>query len=300
MSPGAPGMPSSTLGPTGPAAHVPVLELDGVTKRFGRSRSGDGGVTPVEDVSLTVGPGEAVGLVGASGAGKSTVARLVAGLERPDAGVISFEGTGVDGLTRRQRRAWGQRMHLLFQDPYASLPPGGRVAGIVAEPLAIHGGGSGSNARRARRGTEAESDRRARVEQALDSVGLDPATYAGRFSHELSGGERQRVAIARAIVGRPRLIIADEPTQMLDAAIRDDLLALLERLRAAHGIAYLSITHDLAVAERLCDRVAVMNRGRIVETAAPSSLLTTPAAPATRELVRAVERLHRPLAAADG
>lgn len=232
-------------------------------------------IAAVVDVDLDVGLGASVALVGGSGAGKSTVARAVAGLVRPDRGRIMWDGTDLLGLGRAEARRRRRAVHLVLQDPYASLPPNLRVAEIVAEPMRIHG--------LADRGR-----RRTRVEEALAAVRLDPVeTFLPRYPHQLSGGERQRVAFARALVLRPRLILADEPTQMLDASLRIEMIDLIARLRAEHDIAILHITHDLALAQRGCERLVVMQDGRIVEDGPTASVLAAPQHHYTAALVAA-------------
>ncbi|PLS75864.1 MAG: ABC transporter ATP-binding protein [Actinobacteria bacterium] len=251
-----------------------LLELRSVTKSFR-----GGGLIAVDDVSLEVGSSETVGVVGPSGAGKSTVARLVAGLLTPDAGAIVFEGTDLATLGDAERRAVRRRLHLVFQDPYTSLAGHLRVADLVAEPLVIHGA----------------CDRATRtdlVAEALAAVQLAPARYLTRWPHELSGGERQRVALARALVLRPRLVIADEPTAMLDPRARAELLELMAELQARLATAYLFITHDLAVADHFCDRLVVMSRGAVVEEGPTESVVTRPRHPATAALVDAARRLQ--------
>ena len=218
---------------------APVLEVIDVRKSF----RGRGWRAPrhavLDGVSFAVGAGEAVGLVGGSGVGKTTIARLVVGLEQPDAGRILFEGREVWHERGEAMRAARQRVHLVFQDPYDALPPSMRVRDIVAEPLTIHGVGT-------------RAERVARVREALEDAALTPADrFLDRYPQELSGGERQRVALARAVILRPRLIVADEPTTMLDMSLRLDLLALMKRLGRQHGISYLYITHDLALARSL-------------------------------------------------
>ncbi len=256
-----------------PSTSAPLLGVDQVSKAFGR-------VIALERVSFTVAAGETVGLVGGSGAGKSTVARLVGGLVDPDAGTIRVDGHDLAELSRGQRRAVRRRVHLVFQDPYASLPPGRRVADIVAEPLVIHRVATGE-------------ERRRRVLDALAQVALAaPERYAARFPHELSGGERQRVALARAVVLRPELIVADEPTAMLDASTRAGLLRLLADLQELHGVAYLYITHDLALADGFCDRLVVLRHGQVVEQGLTAEVLGRPAHPYTAALVGAVHQLQ--------
>lgn len=251
----------------------PLLELDGVGKVFHK-------VVALDGVSFHVNTGESVGLVGGSGAGKSTIARLVTGLLSPDTGTVRIDGRDLAECSRAERRVTRRRVHLVFQDPYASLPPGRRVSDIVAEPLVIQ---------RLAGGTE---DQR-RVLDALAAVALTPpARYATRYPHELSGGERQRVALARAIVVRPDLIVADEPTAMLDASIRSDLLRLLADLGTSHGVAYLYITHDLALAGWFCDRLVVLHQGEVVEQGRTDDVLGRPAHPYTAALVKAVQQLQ--------
>jgi peptide/nickel transport system ATP-binding protein len=253
----------------------PLLAVRGLSVTF-RSRGTGRRVPALDGVDLEVAAGETVGLVGGSGAGKSTVARAVVGLVRPDAGRILLDGADIATMSRAELRTRRREMHLVFQDPYASLPPAMPVGRIVAEPLVIHRLG----------------DRERRVHDALRDVHLDPQRYLARFPHQLSGGERQRVAFARALVTEPRLILADEPTQMLDGSLRAELADLIEELRGAHGVAVLHITHDLALAQRSCDRLVVLRGGRVVEEGACDAVLTRPAHPYTRALLDAARRLH--------
>ena len=253
---------------------APLLELRSVSRSFRHGR-----VTAVDGVSLRVDGGETVGVVGSSGAGKSTVARLVAGLLTPDAGEVVFEGVDVATLGRRERRDVRRRLHLVFQDPYTALARHLRVRDVVAEPLVIHRVADGSA-------------RAAMVAEALEAVRLSPARYLGRFPDELSGGERQRVALARALVLRPRLVVADEPTAMLDPRVRAGLLDLMTELQEALGMAYLFITHDLAVADSFCHRLVVMARGAVVEEGTAGEVVGRPRHPATVALVEAARRLQ--------
>lgn len=256
--------------------HLPpsLLALRQVSKTFRRS-----GVVAVDRVSLDVSRGEAVGLVGSSGAGKSTVARLIAGLIIPDTGTIRLDGIDLTGRDRRAGKQVRRRVHLVFQDPYASLAPHLQVADLVAEPLVIHRQGTGDT-------------RRQQVADALESVCLRPARYLDRWPHELSGGERQRVALARALVLRPDLIIADEPTAMLDPRVRAELLALMRRLQRDHALAWLFVTHDLAVADGFCDRLVVMAAGAVVDSGPTATVIGAPAHGATAALVAAARRLQ--------
>ncbi len=255
----------------------PVLQLRGVSKGFPRraaDRHRGDEIVAVEGFSLTVEPGETVGLVGESGAGKSTVGRIILGLDRPDGGHVLFDGVDIAGLRGRARRKARHRMHLILQDPYESLHPGLRVRDLVGEPLAILGVG--------------RTERRNRVHQALEEVALTPASrYMARFPHELSGGQRQRIAMARAFVGRPRLIVADEPTSMLDASARAGILELILATQERLGTAFLFITHDLAVARYVSRRIAVMRDGRLVESAQAERLIASPREEYTRSLLAA-------------
>ena len=255
-----------------------VLELRGVCKAFHRRTvtGGSQAVNAVEDVSLTLGRGEILGLVGESGAGKSTIGRIVLGLERPDAGEVLFDGIDLAGLSARRLRRVRRRMHMILQDPYESLHPGMRLARIVGEPLAIAG--------------EAKADRLPKVTAALGEVGLvPPAGFVRRYPSELSGGQRQRVAVARALVGRPELVVADEPTSMLDASLRAGVLELILSMRDRLGTAFIFITHDLAVARYVSDRIAVMHEGRLVEIGETDGLIAEPRHEYTRTLLAASE-----------
>ncbi|CAN5637404.1 hypothetical protein BH24ACT22_BH24ACT22_13970 [soil metagenome] len=241
-----------------------LLDLKGVSKTYRQTVAAAG-------VNLEVREGEVVGLVGESGAGKSTIARMVLGLENPDVGEVCFEGRELNGLSRRELQAVRKDLHLVFQDPYQSLPDHLRVQEIVAEPLRIHG----------------EPKTKHRVRGALQNVDLDPARYADRYPPELSGGERQRVALARAGVLQPRMVVLDEPTSMLDAELRKDLLESLERLKDRLGISYLCITHDMLLARAFCDRLVVLRRGRIVEQGPVELVVTESKEIYTRELMQA-------------
>ncbi|MCJ0907445.1 ABC transporter ATP-binding protein [Rhodococcus sp. ARC_M6] len=236
------------------------------------------GVRAVEGVSLSVDVGESVALVGGSGAGKSTVARIVAGLGSPDSGTVTFDGARILGLRGKKARAVRSDIHMVFQDPYASLPPSLTVAEIVAEPMAIHGIGD-------------KEFRRDSVLAAMEAVNLIPAErFLTRYAYELSGGERQRVAFARAVVTKPRLILADEPTSGLDASLRVEIIDLMVRLCRDQCIAILHITHDLALAQRGSDRVVVMQGGRVVESGSVESVLGNPQHQYTAALVAAAAR----------
>ena len=259
---------------------VPVVELRGIARTY-RGRGG-APIDAVRDVSLSVDAGEIFGLVGRSGAGKSTIGRLILGLERPDSGEMFFEGRSLAELSRADLKLVRRRMQLLQQDPFDALHPGMRLAAAVAEPLVIAG--------------VARAVRTQRAADALESVGLTPAElFLSRYPDELSGGQRQRVAIARALVARPRLLVADEPTSMLDASLRAGILDLISALRDSLGTAVLFITHDLALARHVCDRIGVVDGGRLVEVGAPDALIDSPQHPATEQLLAAAELIstHR-------
>lgn len=255
------------------AQGAPLLAVTDLRKTFG-ARWGAAVVPAVDGVTFTMRPGEILGLVGASGAGKSTLARLVVGLEQPDSGQITLAGGPVRRASRADRLALGRAVHLILQDPYDALPPHLRVRSIVAEPAWIHGTAGCLPAG-----------------EALEAVGLVPARFLNRFPHTLSGGERQRVALARALVLRPRLIVADEPTSLLDVSRRRELLDVMREVGRRYGTGYLYVTHDLGLAWSFCERLLVMQEGRIVEEGPVDELLQSPRHAYTARLVRAAESL---------
>jgi oligopeptide/dipeptide ABC transporter ATP-binding protein len=228
----------------------------------------------VDGVSLMLGEGETLGIVGESGCGKSTLARLMLRLIEPTAGQVRFAGDdllalGTSALRRRRRD-----MQIVFQDPYASLDSRLSVGAIIAEPLQIHRAGD-------------RQERRRRVQELLSLVGLEPDA-AMRYPHEFSGGQRQRIGIARAIALEPKLVVLDEPVSALDVSIQSQILNLLMDLKARLGLSYVFISHDLAVVEHVSDRVAVMYLGRVVETTTTAALYAKPAHPYTQALMSAV------------
>ena len=259
--------------------NAPLLEVDHLSRGFTVRRGlllarVVGRVNAVDDVSFTLARGETLGIVGESGSGKSTTARLVLRLLDPSAGRIRFDGTDITALTGAPLRHFRRRMQIVFQDPFASLDPRQTVEQIVAEPLLLHRPGSAA-------------DRRDRVGELLSLVGLS-AAQARRYPHEFSGGQRQRIGIARALAAEPELIVCDEPVSALDVSIQAQVLNLLRDLQDRLGIAYLFITHDLAVVRHVAHRVAVMRQGRIVELAETETLFANPADPYTRSLVAAM------------
>jgi peptide/nickel transport system ATP-binding protein len=255
----------------------PLLVLDRVSRHYRLPRQRLFQPAPrrtaLVDVSLQLMPGEVLGLVGESGSGKSTLGRLAVGLERADAGQVRLAG---HDLGAGHRRDWRQLRHdaqMVFQDPFGSLDPRLSVARIVAEPLALL----------RLDGREAM----ARVREALDDVGLGTDAL-DRYPHEFSGGQRQRIAIARALITRPKLVVADEPVSALDVSVQAQVLNLMADLRSRHGLAYLFISHDLAVVAHLADRIAVLRDGAIVETGPTATLLEAPRHPYTKALLDAV------------
>jgi peptide/nickel transport system ATP-binding protein/oligopeptide transport system ATP-binding protein len=255
----------------------PLLEIEHVVKHFPVRRGYFGSATSevvhaVDDVSLSVGRSETVGLVGESGCGKSTTGRLVLRLLEPSAGTIRFDGRAIDALRGRELREVRRRMQIVFQDPYASLNPRMRVQDILAEPLRIQG-----------LGREVTT----RVPELLEMVGLNDE-HANRFPHEFSGGQRQRIGIARALALAPDLVVLDEPVSALDVSIQAQVLNLLARLQEQLSLAFLFIAHDLSVVRHISDRVAVMYLGKIVEIGPAAEIYSGAGHPYTQALLSAV------------
>ena len=227
----------------------------------------------VDEVNLTIAPGETLGLVGESGCGKSTLGRMLVKLNPPSSGDLLFEGREVTSLGRADLLRLRRSMQIVFQDPFGSLNPRMSVESIVMEPLLIHG-------------ARADAATRAKVAAMLEQVGL-PARAARRFPHEFSGGQRQRVGIARALILRPRFLVLDEPVSALDVSVQAAIVNLLQDLQAEMGLTYLFIAHDLAVVKHISDRVAVMYLGRVVEVADKRAIYASALHPYTEALIAA-------------
>jgi oligopeptide transport system ATP-binding protein len=261
---------------------VPLVQIQNLTKVYplGESIFGGGGqgeVRAVDDVSLTIESGETLGLVGESGSGKSTLGRLVLRLIEPTSGSIHFEGRDLLAAGRREMRRLRRDMQIIFQDPFGSLDPRLRVDELIAEPLAIH----------ERMTADA---RRLRVAELLRAVGMDESA-GRRFPHEFSGGQRQRIGIARALALRPKLIVADEPVSALDVSVGAQIVNLLAQLQRDFGLTYLFISHSMPVVRYLATRIAVMYRGKIVETGATEQITRETRNPYTKSLLEATPEI---------
>ena len=272
----------------------PLVEVEGLAKTFDVSppwlnrvaeRKPRQFVHAVDDVAFTIGRGRTLALVGESGCGKSTVARLLVGLYAPTRGRVVFDG--VDASGGRRPAAIRRRMQMIFQDPYASLNPRWKVKDIVAEPLREHGfAGEG-----AATGRDAQQRIEERVGELLGSVGL-AAPDAEKFPHQFSGGQRQRISIARALATEPEFLVCDEPTSALDVSVQAQVLNIMKELQTRRGLTYLFISHNLAVVRHVGDEVGVMYLGRIVELADKATLFARPRHPYTRMLLDAIPDIH--------
>jgi oligopeptide/dipeptide ABC transporter ATP-binding protein len=260
---------------------APLVRAENVSRSFvGRSgwlaRRAE--VKAVREVDLTIGCGEALGVVGESGCGKSTLGRMLLHLLPPTSGRVLFDGRALHDLTPATRRRMRARMQMIFQDPYASLDPRRRTGEQIADGIMIHG-------------LADRTEARARVADLLQRVGLDPV-HGDRLPHEFSGGQRQRVAIARALATKPDFIVADEPVSALDVSVQAQIVTLLADLRSSFGLALLFISHDLHVVRHLCERVVVMYLGRVVEEGNVSEIFRAPAHPYTRALTAATPSIR--------
>ena len=256
---------------------TPLVETRGLGKVFDLPRDGFGPrprLRAVDDVSLSIAPGEVLGLVGESGSGKSTIGRLVLRLIEPSSGSVAFDGRDITRMPASQLRPLRRSMQMVFQDPYASLNPRRNIGNAIAEVLALHGIG-------------AAAERRERVAALLTQVGLS-AEDAARRPREFSGGQRQRIAIARALAVGPRFLVADEPVSALDVSVQAQIVNLLQDLQERNGFSYLFIAHDLAVVRHIADRVMVMYLGRVVETGPKERVYAAPHHPYTQALLSAV------------
>ena len=261
---------------------APLLQVDNLTRNYLLPRDHLWVKPPVvqalKGVSLRLHSGRSLGIVGESGSGKSTLARLVMALETPTSGRVQLLGQDLSQLSPAALRAARRDFQMVFQDPYGSLDPRQTIAAIVTEPLTPHD-------------TRYPAERHRRATEVLLSVGLRGSDL-DKYPHEFSGGQRQRIAIARALITRPQLIVADEPVSALDISVQAQVLNLMQDLQAQFGVTYLLISHDLAVVNHLCDEVAVMFQGRIVEQGKPADLFQHAAHPYTRALLDAVPRME--------
>lgn len=239
----------------------------------------DAAVKAVDGVSLDIRPGETLGLVGESGCGKSTLGRTILRLLDPSEGTIHFRGKDITSLSQSELRPLRREMQIIFQDPYASLNPRMTIGTIISEPLEIFGLVKG------------QSEKRKRVSDLLDKVGL-PSDAADRYAHEFSGGQRQRVGIARALAVEPKFIVCDEPISALDVSIQAQIVNLLQDLQKSENLTYLFISHDLKIVQHICDRVAVMYLGKVVELADAEELYKNPRHPYTKALLSAVPQVN--------
>ncbi|MGP3941418.1 MULTISPECIES: ATP-binding cassette domain-containing protein [Streptomyces] len=264
---------------TGPADAISVRD---VTRDYRRPRTSLRHPSPpvhaLRGISFAVPAGQRFGIVGESGCGKSTLLRILAGLDRPTSGSVAIDGRDITGLRERQLRFVRERLQLVFQDPMSSLDPRMRVGDIVAEPLVAQGHGN----------------RRERVAELLEAVGLR-ADAADRYPHQFSGGQRQRISIARALAPRPKIIVADEPVSALDVSVRAQVLNLIADLVDELNLTLVFVSHDLSVVRHVCDRVAVMHNGQIVETGATEQVYEDPQHSYTRRLISAVPTLGKAL-----
>lgn len=285
---GGPEAPHAPREPDGPSltpdTGAAAIELRSVHREFRRPRTSLRQAPPVvhavRDVTLTIGRGERFGIVGESGSGKSTLLRLICGLDQPTSGEVYVEGRPVHDQPHRRLGWLRETLQLVFQDPMSSLDPRMRVGEIVAEPLVAQGRRAGA---------------RERVGELLERVGLS-ADAGDRFPHQFSGGQRQRISIARALAPDPDILVADEPVSALDVSVRAQVLNLIDEVVDGFDLTLVFVSHDLSVVRHVCDRIAVMQRGQIVEVAPTEQLFTAPQHPYTQQLLAAVPDLSAALA----
>jgi peptide/nickel transport system ATP-binding protein/oligopeptide transport system ATP-binding protein len=267
------------------SAAEPLVQVRDLVKHFPITRGivlqrGIGAVRAVDGVSFAVQRGETLGIVGETGCGKSTTARLIMRLLDATSGEVRFDGQDITRLRGAQLKAVRREMQMIFQDPYSSLNPRKTVGSIIGEPFAIHGLEQG------------RAQRRRHVQELLETVGMSPEHY-NRYPHEFSGGQRQRIGVARALALEPKLLIADEPVSALDVSIQAQVLNLLRELQRRLGLTLVFISHDLSVVRYMCDRIAVMHAGKIVELASNEALFRAPRDPYTRALLASVPGARR-------
>jgi len=260
------------------AARTPLIEMKGVTKEYHPRKRffsrGGNRILALNSINLSIQQGEVFGLVGQSGSGKTTTGRLLVKLEEPTRGTIRLNGKRIADLHGSDLKNFRSKVQMIFQDPYQSLNPHLTIAETILEPLMVHGIGT-------------RESRRKKGITMLETVGLKPGgDFYFRYPHQLSGGQRQRVAIARAIILKPKFVVADEPTSMLDATIAIQLFRLLTQIRDQFNMTFLFITHNLAAARYLCDRVAVIHEGHIVEVNTAEKIIKSPEHPYTKKLIQ--------------
>ncbi|MEF9906177.1 ABC transporter ATP-binding protein [Streptomyces sp. P9-A2] len=263
----------------GPAGE-PILEVSGLVKHYPLTqgiliRKQVGAVKAVDGVDFVLGRGETLGIVGESGCGKSTVAKMLVHLEKPTAGTIRYKGEDITKLSGKALKAVRRNIQMVFQDPYTSLNPRMTVGDIIGEPFDIHPE------------VAPKGDRRRRVQDLLDVVGLNPE-YINRYPHQFSGGQRQRIGIARGLALNPEVIVADEPVSALDVSVQAQVINLMDRLQAEFDLAFVFIAHDLSIVRHISDRVGVMYLGRIVEIGTDTQIYDHPTHPYTQALLSAV------------
>lgn len=248
-----------------------LMSIVDLSKRFGT-------VKALDNINLSVQEGEILGIAGESGSGKTTLGRLMLRLIYPESGKIFYKKVDIFSMSPENERSYRKQVQIVFQNPYTSLDPRMRVGDIVEEPLMIYG----------ERDVKA---RLGRVFELLDSVGLN-RQFAGKYPHELSGGERQRVGIARALILKPKVLVLDEPVSSLDVSIQAQILNLLKKLKAQYNLTYIFISHDLSVVKYLCDRVVILQAGKIVETGNAEDIFSNPRQAYTKKLLASIPKLH--------